>query len=75
MTGQNQILDGISQARLKDVYPGLAAKIWELAMALPFPIRITQGLRTWEQQADLYALGRTKPGNKVTNAEPGSPIS
>lgn len=30
------------------------------------------GTRTWEQQAALYAKGRTTPGPKVTNAKPGS---
>lgn len=30
------------------------------------------GERTWEEQAALYAQGRTKPGNIVTNAKPGS---
>jgi peptidoglycan LD-endopeptidase CwlK len=30
------------------------------------------GLRTYEEQDALYAQGRTKPGNKVTNAPGGS---
>lgn len=30
------------------------------------------GERTWEEQAALYAQGRTRPGNVVTNAKPGS---
>ena len=34
-------------------------------------IRITQGLRTIQEQNDLYALGRTKPGKIVTNAKGG----
>lgn len=29
------------------------------------------GIRTFEQQDDLYAQGRTKPGLKVTNAKSG----
>lgn len=33
---------------------------------------ITQTLRTFEEQAALYAQGRTKPGSIVTNATPGS---
>lgn len=36
------------------------------------PIRIFEGYRSAERQAALYALGRTKPGKKVTNAKPGS---
>lgn len=31
-------------------------------------IRITEGIRTVERQDELYAQGRTKPGNIVTNA-------
>ncbi len=34
-------------------------------------IRIVQGLRTFKEQNDLYALGRTKPGSKVTNSKGG----
>lgn len=37
-------------------------------------IRITQGLRTFEEQDALYAQGRTKPGKKVTNAKAGQSI-
>lgn len=33
---------------------------------------ITEGVRTREQQAALYAKGRTAPGNIVTNAKPGT---
>jgi peptidoglycan L-alanyl-D-glutamate endopeptidase CwlK len=33
---------------------------------------VTQGLRTFEEQGALYAQGRTKPGEIVTNAPPGS---
>lgn len=29
-------------------------------------------LRDMKEQADLYAIGRTRPGKKVTNARPGS---
>lgn len=31
----------------------------------------TSGLRSWDEQAALYAQGRTKPGKVVTNAKPG----
>ena len=33
---------------------------------------VISGLRSWQQQAALYAQGRTKPGRIVTNARPGS---
>jgi peptidoglycan L-alanyl-D-glutamate endopeptidase CwlK len=32
---------------------------------------ITSTYRGLEEQAALYAIGRTKPGNRVTNAKPG----
>lgn len=35
-------------------------------------IRIVQGLRTVQEQNNLYAQGRTKPGPIVTNAKGGS---
>ncbi len=34
-------------------------------------IKIISGLRTYEEQDELYAQGRTKPGSKVTNARGG----
>jgi len=34
-------------------------------------IRIIDGLRTYQQQAELYAKGRTQPGSIVTKAGPG----
>lgn len=37
-------------------------------------VRVTQGLRTFEEQEALYAQGRTKPGKKVTNAKGGQSI-
>jgi peptidoglycan L-alanyl-D-glutamate endopeptidase CwlK len=32
---------------------------------------VISGLRSYEEQAALYAQGRTAPGKKVTNARPG----
>ena len=37
-------------------------------------VRITSTLRTWKEQEELYAQGRTKPGSKVTNAKAGDSI-
>ena len=39
--------------------------------AVGHPIRITSTYRSSEEQAELYAQGRTTPGNIVTNAKPG----
>jgi peptidoglycan LD-endopeptidase CwlK len=65
------MLDAISQERLAQVHPELARRINQLANLLSFDIRVTQGLRTWPQQAALYAQGRTEPGAVVTEAQPG----
>ena len=35
-------------------------------------VEVLSGLRSWQQQAALYAQGRTKPGPIVTKARPGS---
>ena len=34
-------------------------------------LKVTDGFRTVAEQDDLYAQGRTKPGNRVTNAKGG----
>jgi peptidoglycan L-alanyl-D-glutamate endopeptidase CwlK len=43
-----------------------------IATAHGVTIEVISGLRSWAQQAALYAQGRTKPGNIVTKARPGS---
>lgn len=37
-------------------------------------VRIAQGLRTFAEQDEIYAQGRTTPGKKVTNAKGGQSI-
>lgn len=67
-------MDVISESRLLQLNPLLAAKIRAMAGSLiesGIEIRVVQGLRTVEQQNALYAQGRTAPGNKVTNAQGG----
>ncbi len=39
--------------------------------AAGYDILVTCSLRTWDDQSRLYAIGRTVPGKKVTNAKPG----
>jgi peptidoglycan L-alanyl-D-glutamate endopeptidase CwlK len=68
-------MDDISESRLKGVHPLLAGKIREMSDLLGqqgITIRVTQGLRTWDEQEQLYAQGRSLPGSIVTNAPPGS---
>lgn len=67
-------MDAISEARLKDVHPVLAAKIRQMDDMLreeKIGIRVVQGLRSWNQQEALYAQGRTAPGPIVTNCRGG----
>lgn len=35
------------------------------------PVKCTDGYRSFEQQNALYAIGRTRPGRRVTNAKGG----
>jgi peptidoglycan L-alanyl-D-glutamate endopeptidase CwlK len=58
--------------KLLGVHPDLQTRVPQIlsAMAvLGFEMRVTDGLRTLEQQQELYALGRSKPGHIVTNAD------
>lgn len=47
------------------------AKVLEQCKAKGLPFGMFEGYRTRARQADLFAQGRTKPGNKVTYAKPG----
>lgn len=62
----NGVLDG--------VHPAMAAKLRSfiaIAHARGLNIKITEGMRSFQRQNELYAQGRTKPGAKVTNAKGG----
>ena len=65
-------MDSLSEFRLAAIYPVLADKIRDMAAQLePTVIRVTQGLRSWNEQEALYAQGRTSPGSIVTNCKGG----
>lgn len=67
-------MDANSESRLQQVVPALSAIIHNLANLLAaenIELRVTQGLRSWNDQAALYAQGRTAPGEIVTHAPPG----
>jgi len=67
-------MDAVSEARLRQVCPALAAKTHTLAAMLEQDnvyIRVVQGMRTWAEQDTLYTQGRTAPGNIVTNVQGG----
>lgn len=71
-------MDNISLARLALLHPELVRR-WQSVDAIllshspSYVSRIVQGLRTWPEQGQLYAKGRTRPGepchhNGVTSA-------
>jgi peptidoglycan L-alanyl-D-glutamate endopeptidase CwlK len=64
----------MSSRDLTDLHPLVADKarqLIELATAEGIEILVTSTLRTFEEQAELFAKGRTEPGSIVTNARPG----
>lgn len=67
-------MDNISEARLAEVHPELARRVRQLSgkcEANNIQIRVSQGLRTWDQQDLLYSQGRTAAGKIVTDAPGG----
>lgn len=63
-----------SKERLFKVHPLLAEKIRQLCETLEkggMNVQVVQGLRTFAEQDELFAQGRTKPGKRVTNARGG----
>lgn len=74
-------MDALSEARLAEVHPKLADLVRKMADQLAeenINIRVVQSLRTYREQAALYAEGRDADGNVVdkskvvTNAKPGT---
>lgn len=58
-------MDSVSEARLQLVWPLVADKFHTMDRMLEpegIEIRLTQGLRSWQEQDALYAQGRTVPG-------------
>ena len=70
--------DKISEQRIELLHPKIkdeVKRIIEEAESLVdnnLAIRVVQSLRTIEEQNELYAQGRTKPGNILTKAKGGS---
>jgi len=63
-----------SEERISTLHPRVAAMARDLvkrSSAEGMPIVVTQALRTLDEQAKLYAQGRTAPGAIVTNSPPG----
>lgn len=73
-------MDHITQQRIEKLHPIVRKETKNIiekcdnALTGRAKVRITQGLRTFKEQDDLYAIGRTQPGKKVTNAKGGQSI-
>lgn len=73
-------MDTITQKRIDKLHPIVRDEVKKIiaecnaALTGKAKIRITEGLRTFDEQAQLYAVGRTKAGKKVTNAKAGQSI-
>lgn len=73
-------MDKITQQRIQKLHPSVRNEVTaiikdcDLALTGKAKIRITQSLRSFKEQDELYAIGRTKSGKKVTNAKAGQSI-
>lgn len=63
------VLGKQSKANLLGVHPNLVKVIETAIKDSPIDFTVTSGVRTTQQQKDLYAQGRTKPGQIVTKAD------
>lgn len=69
-----KVWDFVSEKRIDQLHPKLRDKAREFinkAEQAGIKLRVTSGLRTWDEQQKLYDQGRTAPGAIVTNAKPG----
>ena len=73
-------MDSHNKLQIKKLHPSIRDEVVTIINACDTSltgkakIRITQGLRTVEEQNLLYAQGRTLPGKKITNAKGGQSV-
>jgi len=58
-------------SKVQQVFKNWIAECQIMAAAHGYEYKAISGNRTWEEQAKIYAQGRTSPGKIVTNAKPG----
>jgi len=58
-------------SKIQSVFRDWILECQILAKAFGYEYKAISGNRTWEEQAKLYAQGRTTPGKIVTNAKAG----
>ena len=68
-TKKKYALSEMSKAYFKNVHPYLVEVMTTAITDSPYDFRITAGARTAKEQNALYQIGRTRVGNKVTNAD------
>ncbi len=73
-------LDARSSGNIRTLLPEVQVVVrdWLLEQAMPaakelgYVVKVICGTRSWKEQEELYAKGRTAPGPRVTNAKAGS---
>jgi peptidoglycan L-alanyl-D-glutamate endopeptidase CwlK len=71
---QAKVWDMVSEEKIAKSHPMVREKVREFlnkAEKQGIKLRITSSLRTYAEQDELYAQGRTKAGSIVTNAKGG----
>lgn len=72
------ILDQPTKSRFMELYQPFAQSLFNVYFHMyqnyGMKMRCTEGLRTYQQQQDLYDQGRLVPGLIVTNAKPGKSL-
>jgi peptidoglycan L-alanyl-D-glutamate endopeptidase CwlK len=58
-------------SKVQQVFKNWIAECQIMAAAHGYEYKAISGNRTWDEQAKIYAQGRTSPGKIVTNAKPG----
>lgn len=73
-------MDKVTSERISMLHPEVREEVRKIirecdkALTGRAKVRITQGLRSMEEQERLYAIGRITSGKKVTNAKAGQSI-
>lgn len=73
-------MDKITEGRILLLHPSVRKEMRKIilecdkALTKNAKVRISQSLRSFEEQNNLYAQGRTKRGPKVTNAPGGKSV-
>lgn len=73
-------MDKVTEQRINQLHPSVRDEVRKIIeecdreLTGPAKIRISQGLRTFKEQDELYTIGRSKAGKKVTDAKGGQSI-